>query len=231
MKKIIYSLLFGVLALITSCEPKPQDEPTKSEPEAFVHSDAEISKIITILYNGIEKPASVCLQQFEEMGITLVKSEKTNAYELKNEKLWLSLSEKNDSVVFAIYELYITNTQATGIAGYIKMDNIVYGLNWEKWCGGLFDQVFDLSQHDAVNKKIEEYADTCNDYIGINTYYEKKLGNKYLHADVFYCGAPAEGVDPETSEAINDKIKCQIHLGFSLDEKAYSFLGAPSKED
>lgn len=231
MKKIIYLLLLGVLALTTSCEPKPQEEPTISDPEELVHSDAEISKIITILYNGMEKPASVCLQQFEEMGITLVKSEKTNAYELKNEKLLLSLSEKNDSLVYAIYELYTQNTQAYGIACYIKMDNIVYGLNWEKWCGGLFYQVFDLSQHEAVNKEIEEYATTCNDYLGINTYYEKKMGNKYLHADMFYWGVPTEDVDSETSEAINDKIKCQIHLGLALDKNAYSNLDDPSKEN
>lgn len=42
MKKIIYSLLLGVLALITSCEPKE-----------VMNSDAQINQIITILHDGM----------------------------------------------------------------------------------------------------------------------------------------------------------------------------------
>ena len=143
MKKIILALLLGVLALTTSCEP-----------QELVHSDAEISKIITILHDGMGQPASVCLEQLEEIGITLplVKSEQTNDYVLQNSKMWLSVSEQNDSVIYARYELYTTNTYAEGINDFIDFDNVVYNQKWEKWEGGLDNDVTDLTQHDAVNK-------------------------------------------------------------------------------
>ena len=223
MKKIIYSLLLGVLALTTSCEP-----------QELVHSDAQINQIITILHDGMGQPASVCLEQLEEIGITLplVKSEQTNDYVLQNSKMWLSVSEQNDSVIVARYELFTTNTYSEGIADYIKMDNIVYGLNWEKWRGGVDSDVFDLSKHDAVNKEIEEYAATCKKHIlGIDAYYEKKMGNMYFHADMLYWGVAVGGMNPETGEAIGDKVKSQIRMSLSLDRIADSNLDDPTKEN
>ena len=223
MKKIIYSLLLGVLALTTSCEP-----------QELVHSDAQINQIITILHDGMGQPASVCLEQLEEIGITLplVKSEQTNDYVLQNSKMWLSVSEQNDSVIVARYELFTTNTYSEGIADYIKMDNIVYGLNWEKWRGGVDSDVFDLSKHDAVNKEIEEYAATCKKHIlGIDAYYEKKMGNMYFHADMLYWGVAVGGMNPETGEAIGDKVKSQIRMSLSLDRIADSNLDDPAKEN
>ena len=223
MKKIIYSLLLGVLALTTSCEP-----------QELVHSDAQINQIITILHDGMGQPASVCLEQLEEIGITLplVKSEQTNDYVLQNSKMWLSVSEQNDSVIVARYELFTTNTYSEGIADYIKMDNIVYGLNWEKWRGGVDSDVFDLSKHDAVNKEIEEYAATCKKHIlGIDAYYEKKMGNMYFHADMLYWGVAVGGMNPETGEAIGDKVKSQIRMSLSLNRIADSNLDDPTKEN
>lgn len=223
MKKIILALLLGVLALTTSCEP-----------QELVHSDAQINQIITILHDGMGQPASVCLEQLEEIGITLplVKSEQTNDYVLQNSKMWLSVSEQNDSVIVARYELFTTNTYSEGIADYIKMDNIVYGLNWEKWRGGVDSDVFDLSKHDAVNKEIEEYAATCKKHIlGIDAYYEKKMGNMYFHADMLYWGVAVGGMNPETGEAIGDKVKSQIRMSLSLDRIADSNLDDPAKEN
>ena len=223
MKKIILALLLGVLALTTSCEP-----------QELVHSDAQINQIITILHDGMGQPASVCLEQLEEIGFTLplVKSEQTNDYVLQNSKMWLSVSEQNDSVIVARYELFATNTYSEGIADYIKMDNIVYGLNWEKWCGGVDGDAFDLSKHDAVNKEIEEYAATCKKHIlGIDAYYEKKMGNMYFHADMLYWGVAVGGMNPETGEAIGDKVKSQIRMSLSLDRIADSNLDDPTKEN
>ena len=223
MKKIILALLLGVLALTTSCEP-----------QELVHSDAQINQIITILHDGMGQPASVCLEQLEEIGITLplVKSEQTNDYVLQNSKMWLSVSEQNDSVIVARYELFTTNTYSEGIADYIKMDNIVYGLNWEKWCGGVDGDAFDLSKHDAVNKEIEEYAATCKEHIlGIDAFYEKKMGNMYFHAEMLYWGVAVGGMNPETGEAIGDKVKSQIRMSLSLDRIADSNLDDPTKEN
>lgn len=223
MKKIILALLLGVLALTTSCEP-----------QELVHSDAQINQIITILHDGMGQPASVCLEQLEEIGFTLplVKSEQTNDYVLQNSKMWLSVSEQNDSVIVARYELFTTNTYSEGIADYIKMDNIVYGLNWEKWRGGVDSDVFDLSKHDAVNKEIEEYAATCKKHIlGIDAFYEKKIGNMYFHADMLYWGVAVGGMNPETGEAIGDKVKSQIRMSLSLDRIADSNLDDPTKEN
>ena len=223
MKKIIYSLLLGVLALTTSCEP-----------QELVHSDAQINQIITILHDGMGQPASVCLEQLEEIGFTLplVKSEQTNDYVLQNSKMWLSVSEQNDSVIVARYELFTTNTYSEGIADYIKMDNIVYGLNWEKWRGGVDSDVFDLSKHDAVNKEIEEYAATCKKHIlGIDAFYEKKMGNMYFHAETLYWGVAVGGMNPQTGEAIGDKVKSEIRMCLTLDRIAYSNLDDPTKEN
>ena len=223
MKKIILALLLGVLALTTSCEP-----------QELVHSDAQINQIITILHDGMGQPASVCLEQLEEIGFTLplVKSEQTNDYVLQNSKMWLSVSEQNDSVIVARYELFTTNTYSEGIADYIKMDNIVYGLNWEKWCGGVDGDAFDLSKHDAVNKEIEEYAATCKKHIlGIDAFYEKKMGNMYFHAEMLYWGVAVGGMNPETGEAIGDKVKSQIRMCLSLDRIADSNLDDPAKEN
>ena len=223
MKKIILALLLGVLALTTSCEP-----------QELVHSDAQINQIITILHDGMGQPASVCLEQLEEIGITLplVKSEQTNDYVLQNSKMWLSVSEQNDSVIVARYELFATNTYSEGIADYIKMDNIVYGLNWEKWCGGVDGDAFDLSKHDAVNKEIEEYAATCKEHIlGIDAFYEKKMGNMYFHAEMLYWGVAVGGMNPQTGEAIGDKVKSQIRMSLSLDRIADSNLDDPTKEN
>lgn len=223
MKKIIYSLLLGVLALTTSCEP-----------QELVHSDAQINQIITILHDGMGQPASVCLEQLEEIGFTLplVKSEQTNDYVLQNSKMWLSVSEQNDSVIVARYELFTTNTYSEGIADYIKMDNIVYGLNWEKWCGGVDGDAFDLSKHDAVNKEIEEYAATCKKHIlGIDAFYEKKMGNMYFHAETLYWGVAVGGMNPQTGEAIGDKVKSEIRMCLTLDRIAYSNLDDPTKEN
>ena len=212
MKKIILALLLGVLALTTSCEP-----------QELVHSDAEISKIITILHDGMGQPASVCLEQLEEIGITLplVKSEQTNDYVLQNSKMWLSVSEQNDSVIVARYELFTTNTYSEGIADYIKMDNIVYGLNWEKWCGGVDGDAFDLSKHDAVNKEIEEYAATYNQHqLSLSSFYEKRMGNLYMHAETRYWGVAVGGMNLETGEAIGSKVKSEIRLFLRLDKNA-----------
>ena len=223
MKKIILALLLGVLALTTSCEP-----------QELVHSDAQINQIITILHDGMGQPASVCLEQLEEIGFTLplVKSEQTNDYVLQNSKMWLSVSEQNDSVIVARYELFATNTYSEGIADYIKMDNIVYGLNWEKWCGGVDGDAFDLSKHDAVNKEIEEYAATCKKHIlGIDAFYEKKMGNMYFHAETLYWGVAVGGMNPQTGEAIGDKVKSQIRMCLTLDRIAYSNLDDPTKEN
>ena len=223
MKKIILALLLGVLALTTSCEP-----------QELVHSDAQINQIITILHDGMGQPASVCLEQLEEIGFTLplVKSEQTNDYVLQNSKMWLSVSEQNDSVIVARYELFTTNTYSEGIADYIKMDNIVYGLNWEKWCGGVDGDAFDLSKHDAVNKEIEEYAATCKKHIlGIDAFYEKKMGNMYFHAEMLYWGVAVGGMNPQTGEAIGDKVKSEIRMCLTLDRIADSNLDDPTKEN
>ena len=223
MKTKFFYFLLALSFVLAACEP-----------QELVHSDAEISKIITILHDGMGQPASVCLEQLEEIGITLplVKSEQTNDYVLQNSKMWLSVSEQNDSVIVARYELFTTNTYSEGIADYIKMDNIVYGLNWEKWRGGVDSDVFDLSKHDAVNKEIEEYAATCKKHIlGIDAYYEKKMGNMYFHADMLYWGVAVGGMNPETGEAIGDKVKSQIRMCLSLDRIADSNLDDPAKEN
>ena len=146
--------------------------------------------------------------------------------------MWLSVSEQNDSVIVARYELFATNTYSEGIADYIKMDNIVYGLNWEKWCGGVDGDAFDLSKHDAVNKEIEEYAATCKKHIlGIDAFYEKKMGNMYFHAEMLYWGVAVGGMNPQTGEAIGDKVKSEIRMCLTLDRIAYSNLDDPTKEN
>lgn len=212
MKKIIYSLLLGILALTTSCEP-----------QELVHSDAEISKIITILHDGMGQPASVCLEQFEKMGITipLVQSEETKEYILKNSKMWLGVTEKNDSVIYARYELYTTNTYAEGINDFIDFDNVVYNQKWEKWEGGLDNDVTDLTQHETANKEIAEMATTYNQHqLSLSSFYEKRMGNLYMHAETRYWGVAVGGMNLETGEAIGSKIKSEIRLFLSLDKNA-----------
>ena len=223
MKTKFFYFLLALSFVLAACEP-----------QELVHSDAQINQIITILHDGMGQPASVCLEQLEEIGFTLplVKSEQTNDYVLQNSKMWLSVSEQNDSVIVARYELFTTNTYSEGIADYIKMDNIVYGLNWEKWCGGVDGDAFDLSKHDAVNKEIEEYAATCKKHIlGIDAYYEKKIGNMYFHAETLYWGVAVGGMNPQTGEAIGDKVKSQIRMCLTLDRIAYSNLDDPTKEN
>ena len=223
MKTKFFYFLLALSFVLAACEP-----------QELVHSDAQINQIITILHDGMGQPASVCLEQLEEIGFTLplVKSEQTNDYVLQNSKMWLSVSEQNDSVIVARYELFTTNTYSEGIADYIKMDNIVYGLNWEKWCGGVDGDAFDLSKHDAVNKEIEEYAATCKKHIlGIDAFYEKKMGNMYFHAEMLYWGVAVGGMNPQTGEAIGDKVKSQIRMCLSLDRIAYSNLDDPTKEN
>ena len=223
MKTKFFYFLLALSFVLAACEP-----------QELVHSDAQINQIITILHDGMGQPASVCLEQLEEIGFTLplVKSEQTNDYVLQNSKMWLSVSEQNDSVIVAKYELFTTNTYSEGIADYIKMDNIVYGLNWEKWCGGVDGDAFDLSKHDAVNKEIEEYAATCKKHIlGIDAFYEKKMGNMYFHAETLYWGVAVGGMNPQTGEAIGDKVKSQIRMCLTLDRIAYSNLDDPTKEN
>ena len=223
MKTKFFYFLLALSFVLAACEP-----------QELVHSDAQINQIITILHDGMGQPASVCLEQLEEIGFTLplVKSEQTNDYVLQNSKMWLSVSEQNDSVIVARYELFATNTYSEGIADYIKMDNIVYGLNWEKWCGGVDGDAFDLSKHDAVNKEIEEYAATCKKHIlGIDAFYEKKMGNMYFHAETLYWGVAVGGMNPQTGEAIGDKVKSQIRMCLTLDRIAYSNLDDPTKEN
>ena len=223
MKTKFFYFLLALSFVLAACEP-----------QELVHSDAQINQIITILHDGMGQPASVCLEQLEEIGFTLplVKSEQTNDYVLQNSKMWLSVSEQNDSVIVARYELFTTNTYSEGIADYIKMDNIVYGLNWEKWCGGVDGDAFDLSKHDAVNKEIEEYAATCKKHIlGIDAFYEKKMGNMYFHAETLYWGVAVGGMNPQTGEAIGDKVKSQIRMCLTLDRIAYSNLDDPTKEN
>lgn len=212
MKKIIYSLLLGILALTTSCEP-----------QELVHSDAEISKIITILHDGMGQPASVCLEQFEKMGITipLVQSEETKEYILRNSKMWLGVTEKNDSVIYARYELYTTNTYAEGINDFIDFDNVVYNQKWEKWEGGLDNDVTDLTQHETANKEIAEMATTYNQHqLSLSSFYEKRMGNLYMHAETRYWGVAVGGMNLETGEAIGSKIKSEIRLFLRLDKNA-----------
>lgn len=212
MKKIIYSLLLGILALTTSCEP-----------QELVHSDAEISKIITILHDGMGQPASVCLEQFEKMGITipLVQSEETKEYILKNSKMWLGVTEKNDSVIYARYELYTTNTYAEGINDFIDFDNVVYNQKWEKWEGGLDNDVTDLTQHETANKEIAEMATTYNKHqLSLSSFYEKSMGNLYMHAETRYWGVAVGGMNLETGEAIGSKVKSEIRLFLRLDKNA-----------
>ena len=223
MKTKFFYFLLALSFVLAACEP-----------QELVHSDAQINQIITILHDGMGQPASVCLEQLEEIGFTLplVKSEQTNDYVLQNSKMWLSVSEQNDSVIVARYELFTTNTYSEGIADYIKMDNIVYGLNWEKWCGGVDGDAFDLSKHDAVNKEIEEYAATCKKHIlGIDAFYEKKMGNMYFHAETLYWGVAVGGMNPQTGEAIGDKVKSEIRMCLRLDRIAYSNLDDPTKEN
>lgn len=146
--------------------------------------------------------------------------------------MWLSVCEQNDSVIVARYELFSKNTYSEGIADYIKMDNIVYGLNWEKWRGGVDGDAFDLSKHDAVNKEIEEYAATCKKHIlNILAIYEKKMGDMYFHANVSYWGVAVGGMNPATGEAIGDKVKSEIRVRLRLDRIAYDDLDDPSKEN
>ena len=209
MKKIILALLLGVLALTTSCEP-----------QELVHSDAEISKIITILHDGMGQPASVCLEQLEEIGFTLplVKSEQTNDYVLQNSKMWLSVSEQNDSVIYARYELYTTNTYAEGINDFIDFDNVVYNQKWE---GGLDNDVTDLTQHETANKEIAEMATTYNQHqLSLSSFYEKRMGNLYMHAETRYWGVAVGGMNLETGEAIGSKVKSEIRLFLRLDKNA-----------
>ena len=223
MKKIIYSLLLGVLALTTSCEP-----------QELVHSDAQINQIITILHDGMGQPASVCLEQLEEIGITLplVKSEQTNDYVLQNSKMWLSVSEQNDSVIYARYELYTTNTYAEGINDFIDFDNVVYNQKWEKWEGGLDNDVTDLTQHETANKEIAEMATTYNKHqLSLSSFYEKSMGNLYMHAETRYWGVAVGGMNPQTGEAIGDKVKSQIRKSSSFDRIAYSNFADPKKEN
>lgn len=212
MKKIIYSLLLGVLALTTSCEP-----------QELVHSDAQINQIITILHDGMGQPASVCLEQFEKMGITipLVQSEETKEYILKNSKMWLGVTEKNDSVIYARYELYTTNTYAEGINDFIDFDNVVYNQKWEKWEGGLDNDVTDLTQHETANKEIAEMATTYNQHqLSLSSFYEKRMGNLYMHAETRYWGVAVGGMNLETGEAIGSKVKSEIRLFLRLDKNA-----------
>ena len=223
MKTKFFYFLLALSFVLAACEP-----------QELVHSDAQINQIITILHDGMGQPASVCLEQLEEIGFTLplVKSEQTNDYVLQNSKMWLSVSEQNDSVIVARYELFTTNTYSEGIADYIKMDNIVYGLNWEKWCGGVDGDAFDLSKHDAVNKEIEEYAATYNQHqLSLSSFYEKRMGNLYMHAETCYWGVAVGGMNPQTGEAIGDKVKSQIRMCLTLDRIAYSNLDDPTKEN
>ena len=57
------------------------------------------------------------------------------------------------------------------------------------------------------------------------------MGNMYFHADMLYWGVAVGGMNPQTGEAIGDKVKSQIRMCLTLDRIAYSNLDDPTKEN
>lgn len=212
MKKTAFYICIGAI-LIAGC--KPVNPP---------QSDNNVVKIIEILYNGMGKPASTCLEPLAEMGIDVPYNETDSklkefdeGYFLKTDDYDIGFACYHDSITLARYTCRFRSTYVDGVKQFHIADDEVYGFGWDQWQGDYKSTYKELSQHDAAMAEIDSLvAEDRKAHCHIMSTYQKLFNNKYLFSCVFYWGVSIGGMDPNTGNGLSEMADGEVSVEFSL---------------
>lgn len=212
MKKLIFCLCIGAL-LFAGCQPVNPPQP-----------NSDVVKIIEILYNGMGKPASACLEPLAEMGLEVPyieydsrEKDYDEGYFLKTDDYAISIACNHDSALLVYYQYRFRSTYEDGVKQFHVADNAVYNFGWEQWECGYKSTYKDLSQHDVAMTEIDScvVADK-KAHCHIWSLYQKCFSELYLFSEVSYWGVSIGGMDPNTGNGLSEMADGDISIQFSL---------------
>lgn len=218
MKKSILCIMSSIL-LIAGCQPinPPQ-------------SEEEVVRIITILYNGLGKPAKVCLEPLAELGFNVpyyLPDSRTGydeGYYVKTDNYEISIACNHDSVSLARYGYRFRSTYVEGVKEFHKADDAVFHLGWEQWKGGYNSKYHDLSLHDEASINMDScVAEHKGAQLLIFSSYQKAFFEKYLFARVHYWGVSVGGMDPDTGEGRESMADGDVYIEFTVYDTPHNF--------
>lgn len=217
MKKItIYPLLF-LACVLFSCTPV---NPPQTEDES--------AQIVKILNRGMGQPAGPTLNSLAELGIEVppvdVSEDATydEVYHLKTKKVEIRILCQNGLIYIAEYVQEFRTIYAEGVKRFHVVDDAICECGWDRWRGGVRNNVTDLVKHEEVKAEIDAYIETREKAPSAEalSMYEKAYNDLFLFSRVAYSASTIGGTNLFTGEALDPMADNYVFVGFSLRQKS-----------